>query len=98
MLPLRSHRVPYAHELAAFLFATVEIWLGLIYMLDKSHKLLVFQYVACAQGAGQNDLTICFYITLLCAPLQVYRYTFAPGYRRLSVLAMTCLLFIERTD
>ncbi|MCC8365855.1 hypothetical protein J8V57_06090 [Xenorhabdus sp. PB61.4] len=22
----------------------------------------------------------------------------APGYRRLSVLAMTCLLFIERTD
>ncbi|WP_228860665.1 hypothetical protein [Xenorhabdus sp. PB61.4] len=42
MLPLRSHRVLYAHGLVAFLFA--------------------------------------------------------PGYRRLSVLAMTCLLFIERTD
>ncbi|PHM59473.1 hypothetical protein Xsto_04054 [Xenorhabdus stockiae] len=46
MLPLRSHRVPYAYELAAFLFATVEISLWLMYVLDKSHKLIAFQYVA----------------------------------------------------
>ncbi|CDH25974.1 hypothetical protein XBKB1_430028 [Xenorhabdus bovienii str. kraussei Becker Underwood] len=32
----------------------------LLYALDKRNKFIVFQRITCAQGAGKNDLTLCF--------------------------------------